>query len=151
METFRAVSALGLSQPLDIERRVLAVNAFSKLPEASALAAANKRVSNILGKLDASHSFGEVSTDLLQEAQEKRLCEALGTVGEESRGHLARGEYTQALASLAALREPVDAFFEGVMVNAEDTDLRLNRLNLLHSLRQQFTGVADISQLAVAG
>ena len=151
VETFRAVSALGLSRPLDIERRVLAVNAFSRLPQASALAAANKRVSNILGKLEASHSFSEVSTDLLQEAQEKVLYKALGTVGKESRGHLAKGEYTLALACLAALREPVDAFFDGVMVNAENIDLRLNRLNLLHSLRQQFIGVADISQLAVAG
>ncbi|MEP1471367.1 MAG: glycine--tRNA ligase subunit beta [Halieaceae bacterium] len=151
VETFRAVSALGLSRPLDIERRVLAVNAFTSLPEAAALAAANKRVSNILGKLEASHEFGEVSADLLQEAQEKALYEALSTVDETSHKLLVQGDYADALASLAALREPVDAFFDGVMVNAEDSELRLNRLNLLHKLRQQFTGVADISQLAVAG
>lgn len=151
VETFRAVSALGPSRPLDIERRVLAVNSFTRLPEATALAAANKRVGNILGKLDGDHSFSEVSTNLLQEAQEQSLYDALAAVEEQSERFLADGEYTSALASLAALREPVDAFFDGVMVNAEDEALRLNRLNLLHRLRRLFTGVADISQLATTG
>lgn len=148
VEVFRAVSATDPSRPLDIQRRVHAVHAFGRLPEAQALAAANKRVANILGKLGAGHSFGEVSADLLHEPQEKELAEALRTLGAESAGHLEQGAYTEALASLAALRSPVDAFFDGVMVNTEDEALRNNRLNLLNALRDRFLQVADISQLA---
>jgi glycyl-tRNA synthetase beta chain len=148
-EVFRAVSARNLSQPLDIQRRVHAVHAFSKLPEASALAAANKRVSNILGKLDPGHAFGEVSASLLVEPQEKELTTQLSTLTGVAHGHLSDGRYTEALACLAGLREPVDAFFDSVMVNAEDEALRANRLNLLKALRDLFLQVADISQLVV--
>jgi glycyl-tRNA synthetase beta chain len=91
-----------------------------------------------------------VSTDLLREPQEKALSQKLRILEDTSRAHLARGEYTEALSCLAALREPVDAFFDGVMVNAEDPALRLNRLNLLKSLRDLFLQVADISQLVVS-
>ena len=150
VEVFRAVSARQLSRPLDIQQRVLAVHAFSQLPEAAALAAANKRVSNILGKLDDNHEFGNVSTNLLEEPAEKALQEKLGALSEVASDHLARGEYREALASLAGLREPVDQFFDGVMVNADDESLRNNRLNLLKALRDQFLEVADISQLVVA-
>lgn len=150
VEVFRAVSARQLSRPLDIQQRVLAVHAFSQLPEAAALAAANKRVSNILGKLDADHNFGNVSANLLAEPAEKALQEKLSALSEVAGEHLARGEYREALASLAGLREPVDQFFDDVMVNAEDQALRNNRLNLLKSLRDQFLEVADISQLVVA-
>ncbi|RLQ22081.1 glycine--tRNA ligase subunit beta [Seongchinamella sediminis] len=150
VEVFRAVAARGLSRPLDIQQRVLAVHAFSQLPEAAALAAANKRVSNILGKLDAGHEFGGVSADLLAEPAEKALQDKLGSLSELADQHLARGEYRQALACLAGLREPVDQFFDDVMVNAEDESLRNNRLNLLKALRDQFLEVADISQLVVA-
>ncbi|WP_116368478.1 glycine--tRNA ligase subunit beta [Parahaliea mediterranea] len=149
VEVFRAVSATDPSRPLDIQRRVHAVHAFTQLPEAAALAAANKRVANILDKLEAGHNFTEVSADLLQQAQEKALADALSTVGADSARHLEQGAYTEALAALAALREPVDAFFDGVMVNADDNALRNNRLNLLNALRQRFLQVADISQLAV--
>ncbi len=149
-EVFRAVSARKPSRPLDIERRVRAVHAFSQLPEATALAAANKRVSNILGKLEGDHPFGEVSTNLLAEPQEKALWQALAQLAGKSEEHLQRDEYTEALAVLAGLREPVDAFFDGVMVNAEEADLRHNRLNLLKALRELFLQVADISQLAVS-
>ncbi|MEP5566542.1 MAG: glycine--tRNA ligase subunit beta, partial [Halioglobus sp.] len=149
VEVFRAVSARDISQPLDIQQRVLAVHAFSQLPEAAALAAANKRVSNILGKLDTDHSFGDVSTNLLQESAEKSLEEGLSALSKVSAGHLAKGEYSAALASLAGLRAPVDHFFDEVMVNAEDQALRNNRLNLLKALRDQFLEVADISQLVV--
>lgn len=150
VEAFKAVTATGPVQPLDIHRRVHAVNAFSQLPEAQALAAANKRVSNILNKLDASHSFSEVSADLLQEAQETELYSALGTLSAESDKHLASGDYAQALTALAGLRAPVDAFFDDVMVNVDDEALRNNRLNLLKQLRNQFLAVADISELAVS-
>ncbi|MFT5709503.1 MAG: glycyl-tRNA synthetase beta chain [Halioglobus sp.] len=149
VEVFRAVSAKNLSRPLDIHRRVQAVHAFSALPEASALAAANKRVSNILGKLDPSHTFDIVSANLLQEDEEKVLYHSLCAVEGVFDGHLKKGEYTQALASLAGLRAPIDAFFDGVMVNADNEALRTNRLNLLKVLRDKFLLVADISLLVV--
>ena len=149
-EVFRAVSARNLSRPLDIQRRVHAVDAFTRLPQAAALAAANKRVSNILDKLEEGHQFGEVSADLLHEAQEKALAEQLQALAHTSGEHLARDEYTQALACLADLRDTVDSFFDSVMVNADDSALRHNRLNLLKKLRDLFLQVADISQLAVS-
>lgn len=149
-EVFKAVSARKLTRPLDIHRRVLAVHAFAQLPEAQALAAANKRVSNILGKLESAHSFGSVSTDLLVEPQEKALFERMQALAATSRQYLDRDEYGQALACLAGLRGSVDAFFDDVMVNVEDDALRLNRLNLLKQLRDLFLDVADISLLVVA-
>ena len=120
------------------------------LPEATALAAANKRVANILGKLEAGHPFGDVSADLLQEAEEKALSEQLVQLAKTSGDHLERDEYTEALACLASLRAPVDDFFDGVMVNVEEEKLRNNRLNLLKALHDLFLKVADISQLAVS-
>jgi glycyl-tRNA synthetase beta chain len=148
-EVFRAVSANKPGRPLDIQRRVLAVHAFSRLPEAAALAAANKRVGNILDKLEAGFAFGEARDDLLQDPAEQALAENLATLGSTSEAHLAAGAYSEALSCLAALQGPVDAFFDDVMVNTEDTALRNNRLNLLHSLRERFLRVADISLLAV--
>lgn len=149
-EVFKAVSARRLSRPLDIHRRVQAVHAFTQLPQAQALAAANKRVSNILGKLDSTHSFDDVSANLLIEPEEKALSESIQILAVSCQQHLERDEYAQALSCLADLRAPVDAFFDGVMVNAEDEALRHNRLNLLKQLRDLFLGVADISLLAVA-
>jgi glycyl-tRNA synthetase beta chain len=149
-EVFKAVSARNLSRPLDIQRRVQAVYAFSKLPEAQALAAANKRVSNILGKLDSVHSFGSVSADLLSEPQEIELSACLEALSDTCHKHLLDDEYTEALTCLASLRGPVDAFFDDVMVNVEDAPLRNNRLNLLKRLRDLFLEVADISLLAVS-
>lgn len=150
VEVFKAVSARGLSRPVDIQRRVHAVHAFTRLPEATALASANKRVSNILEKLEEGHPFGEVSADLLCEPQEIELSRQLAALRETAQKHLDQDEYTEALASLSALREPVDAFFDGVMVNADDDALRHNRLNLLKALRDLFLQVADISQLVVS-
>lgn len=150
VEVFRAVAARKPSKPLDIEHRVQAVHAFSQLAEAASLAAANKRVSNILGKLEAAHQFGEVSADLLQEPAEKALSEKLAELSGVADKHLQQGEYKEALASLAGLHAPVDRFFDEVMVNAEDPALRNNRLNLLKQLREQFLNVADISQLVVS-
>jgi len=148
-EVFRAVSARRLSRPLDIHRRVLAVDAFSRLPQAQALAAANKRVANILARLESGHTFGDVSTDKLVEPQEKALAERLLALTAASSERLQHGEYTAALSCLAELREPVDAFFDDVMVNVDDPALRDNRLNLLKRLRDLFLEVADISLLAV--
>lgn len=150
VEVFKAVSARKPSRPLDIQRRVHAVHAFTALPEAAALAAANRRVSNILEQLEASHQFGEVSADLLLKPEEQKLAATLATLTGVAGGHLAKDEYTQALACLAQLRKPVDAFFDEVMVNADDASLRRNRLNLLKALRELFLQVADISQLVVS-
>jgi glycyl-tRNA synthetase beta chain len=149
-EVFKAVSARNLSRPLDIHRRVLAVNAFLQLPQAQAVSAANKRVSNILGKLGTAHSFGDVSADLLAAPEEQTLAQRLEALTPICAGFLERGEYTEVLRHLADLREPVDAFFDGVMVNTDDIPTRNNRLNLLKQLRDLFLDVADISVLAVA-
>ena len=146
---FKAVSARHLSRPVDIQRRVHAVHAFSQLPQAAALATANKRVANILGQLDTSYEFDDVSTNLLTEPQEMALLCTMDTLGEASAEHLAEGDYAAALSSLAELREPVDAFFDAVLVNADDPQLRGNRLALLKRLRDLFLQVADISQLVV--
>jgi glycyl-tRNA synthetase beta chain len=150
VEVFKAVSARRLTRPLDIQRRVHAVHAFTQLPEAAALAAANKRVSNILEKLEPAHSFAKVSANLLVEPQEKALAQELEVLAKTCRAHLEHDQYSEALACLASLRAPVDAFFDGVMVNAEDASLRNNRLNLLKALQDLFLQVADISQLVVS-
>ena len=149
-EHFRAVAALGLSRPLEFRQRVLAVHQFSSLPQSAALAAANRRVANILDKLDSEHAFAAVIPERFLETEERALWESLQQLRESSGRHLAAGAYTEALAELAALREPVDAFFDRVMVNAEDAQQRENRLNLLHELRLLFLEVADISQLVVS-
>lgn len=148
IEVFRAVRATGVTRPLDLARRVRAVQAFSQREGGIALAAANKRVANILAKLQSGHQFTEVSADLLQEGAEKSLYEALGSAGQRADEALGEGDYVAALESLASLRVPVDAFFDGVMVNAEDPALRNNRLNLLKGLRDQFLAIADVSQLS---
>lgn len=146
-EVFQAVQAKHLSEPLDIHNRVLAVNAFRALPEAEALAAANKRVSNILAKSEAQ-TDASVNADLLQEPAEKVLAEQLAAKSEEVAPLFAANDYTGTLASLASLRAPVDDFFDNVMVMADDEALRNNRIALLSQLRQLFLQVADISLLA---
>lgn len=150
VEVFRAVSANSPSRPLDIQHRVYAVHAFSQLPEAAALAAANKRVSNILDKLESGFEFGEVDTQLLQDPAEQALAVHMADLASVSSGHLDKGAYAEALSCLAELQAPVDTFFDQVMVNTEDDAMRRNRLNLLYTLRQLFLQVADISLLVVA-
>ncbi len=148
-EVFQAVAAKNLSQPLDIHQRVLAVNEFSKLPQAQALAAANKRVSNILSKQSAEVGT-QVNTTLLVEDAEKNLAQAVNAKVDAVTPLFAAREYTRALAMLADLQQPVDAFFEGVMVMCEDAALQKNRLALLNKLRGLFLEVADISYLVPA-
>lgn len=148
IELYRAVRATGCTEPVDFVRRLDAVHAFSDRPEAESLAAANKRVSNILAKSGAPDGNLEVSADLLVEEAEKTLADALRDIADDNRRSLADGDYGTALARLATLRGPVDAFFDTVMVNAEDPQQRANRLALLAELRRQFVAVADISQLA---
>lgn len=145
-ETFLAVHALRPTSPLDFDRRIDAVNHFRNLPEAAALASANKRVSNILTK-----QGGDISTDtnpsLLHEQAERELCEQLDAIEREITPLFERGEYRSALERLAQLRQSVDNFFDQVMVMADDEALKLNRLALLARLRRLFLGVADISLL----
>lgn len=148
-EVFQSVTAKQLSQPLDINQRVLAVNEFSKLPQAQALAAANKRVSNILAKQNAAVST-DVNAVLLQEDAEKTLAQAVNTKAAVVAPLFAAREYTKALAALADLQQPVDAFFDSVMVMCEDQALQQNRLALLQQLRGLFLEVADISYLVPA-
>ncbi|HEX5675340.1 MAG TPA: DALR anticodon-binding domain-containing protein, partial [Azonexus sp.] len=131
----------------DIPKRLAAVRAFSALPEAAALAAANKRVGNILKKVEDSVDPW-VDTALLKEAAEIALHDALVDVVPQADAAFITGDYSESLQTLAALRAPVDAFFDGVMVNADDPALRANRLGLLAKLHAAMNQVADISKLS---
>ncbi|MFM0176081.1 glycine--tRNA ligase subunit beta [Paraburkholderia sediminicola] len=142
-----AVLALNPTRLDDIVARLDAVREFASLPEAASLAAANKRISNILKKSEGA-ATGGVQATLLVEAAEKALHAQLEQVAPRVQSQLAARDYTGALTALAALREPVDTFFNDVMVNAEDPALRANRLALLGALHQQMNCVADISRLA---
>jgi len=141
-----AVLARRPTRPLDFDRRVKAVSHFRSLDAALALAAANKRVSNILAKVE-----GELPTtvkpELLQDAAEKALATQVAALQAELAPLFAAGDYQAALTRLAALREPVDTFFNEVMVMADDEALKANRLALLNNLRNLFLQVADISLL----
>ncbi|PQV52300.1 glycine--tRNA ligase subunit beta [Paraburkholderia sp. BL21I4N1] len=143
-----AVLALNPTRLDDIVARLDAVREFALLPEAASLAAANKRISNILKKSEGVAPTGGVQVTLLVEAAEKALHAQLEQVAPRVQSQLAARDYTGALTALAALREPVDTFFNDVMVNAEDPALRANRLALLGALHQQMNCVADISRLA---
>jgi glycyl-tRNA synthetase beta chain len=145
-EVDAAIYAQKLGKWSTIPQRLTAVRAFAALPEAPALAAANKRIANILKK--AGEVDAHVSEVLLQEPAEKALYAAMQQVVPEADARFEAGDYTGSLQALAALRESVDAFFDGVMVNAEQTDLRLNRLGLLGTLHQAMNRVADLSKLA---
>jgi len=142
-----AVLALQPRRLGDVPKRLAAVRAFAALPEAEPLAAANKRVGNILKKADEPVS-AEVDAALFKEAAESALFEALQATAPKARAALEQGDYTASLQVLAALKAPVDAFFESVMVNADDAALKRNRLGLLASLHQAMNQVADLSRLA---
>ncbi|MDP2067206.1 MAG: glycine--tRNA ligase subunit beta [Burkholderiaceae bacterium] len=130
----------------DVPRRLAAVRAFATLPEAPALAAANKRIGNILKK--APEVDAHVSEILLKEPAEQALHAALQDVLPKANAQFDAGDYTASLQTLAVLRAPVDAFFDGVMVNADELDLRLNRQGLLKTLHVAMNRVADLSRLA---
>ncbi|KVE37449.1 glycine--tRNA ligase subunit beta [Burkholderia sp. TSV86] len=142
-----AVLGLNPTRIDDLIERLDAVREFTRLAEAQALAAANKRISNILKKSDGGTN-GAVQATLLVEAAEKALHDELAQVAPRVQSQLAARAYTGALSALAALRAPVDTFFNDVMVNADDPALRANRLALLAALHQQMNCVADISKLA---
>jgi glycyl-tRNA synthetase beta chain len=141
-----AVLALRPQRLGEVLRRLAAVRAFAALPEAPALAAANKRIGNILKK--AERADAHVNEGLLKEDAEKALFAATQQTAPRARAQFDAGDYTGSLQTLAVLRAPVDAFFDHVMVNAEEADLRLNRLGLLATLHQAMNRVADLSRLA---
>jgi len=143
-----AVLCMKPSQIFLVPKQLQAVHTFALLPEAAALAAANKRVGNILKKVEGGVS-GKVDVGLLKEKAEQELYQALGQISPKADAAFAAGDYTASLQSLAGLREPVDAFFDNVMVNADDLALRANRLALLVILQQAMNRFADISRLAV--
>jgi len=150
-EVYLAVHARRPTRPLDFDRRIKAVEAFRQLPEALALAGANKRVSNILSK-QGGESVGEtVNSSLLQDGAEKTLAAQVDQQAAKVLPLFEQGNYASALQSLASLQEPVDSFFSEVMVMAEDEAVRDNRLALLNRLHNLFLRVADISLLPAAG
>jgi glycyl-tRNA synthetase beta chain len=142
-----AVLSLAPNQLSEVPRRLDAVKSFAILAEAPALAAANKRVGNILKKAESEVKAG-VNASLLQEPAEKALNDALGTVKPQADKLFESGDYTASLQVLAALKAPVDDFFDHVMVNADDPALKANRLGLLAILHQAMNRVADLSKLA---
>ena len=145
VDVIQAVLARRPTRPADFDARVRAVSHFRTLDSAEALAAANKRVSNILAKADAA--IGEINLTACVEPAEKALAEAVLALRTEVQPLIAKGDYTAVLDKLANLRAPVDNFFDNVMVNAEDPALRQNRLAILNTLQDLFLQVADISVL----
>ena len=146
-EIYLSVAPLNLGNPLDIDARVHAVAAFSLLAEADDLAAANKRVSNILTKQLGGNAAEPLNISLLVEPAEKVLAESIDSLTALSVPLLDDRNYTTVLKHLATLRDPIDDFFNDVMVMVDDKALRNNRLSLLSSLRGLFINVADISQM----
>ncbi|MEW5769564.1 MAG: glycine--tRNA ligase subunit beta [Pseudomonadota bacterium] len=146
VDVFEAVLATRPLRPLDFERRMQAVNGFLDLPQAESLSAANKRIANILKKVEGELP-SRIDMALLQDPAERALASHVEAIEAELAPLFAAGDYTAALGRLAHLREAVDAFFDGVMVMAEDAALRANRLALLNRLRALFLRVADISVL----
>lgn len=148
-ETFDAVLARAPVSLVDFERRLAAVQSFISLDAAASLASANKRIANILRQA-GDEVAADVNEKLLQDPAEEALFSALGSVSETVRPMLEERQYTEALGALAALRAPVDHFFDDVMVMADDDALRNNRLALLGRLRKLFLNIADISRLSIA-
>ena len=146
VDTIQAVLARRPTRPADFDARMKAVSHFRTLEAASALAAANKRVSNILAKSEETLN-DRVNAATLKEPEEIALAMQVVVLRDKLEPVFAAGHYQEALVELAELREPVDAFFEKVMVNVEDKDLRINRLSMLEKLRELFLRVADISLL----
>ena len=146
-EEFQSVFALRPSRPLDFHRRIQAVHTFAQMPEAQSLAAANKRVANILSKQDSAAVPPALSESLLQESAEKALYAAIIDKESEVAPYVKRGDYQKGLTLLAELKPTIDGFFDEVLVMAEDEAVRDNRLALLAKLQALFLNLADISHL----
>ncbi len=144
---FSAVLARKPTQPLDFDLRIKAVQHFQQLPQAEALAAANKRVSNILRKEAKDFSEKKIDSALFENEAERNLAKLLNNQAKSVEALYEQSDYTRALSDLATLKEPIDTFFDTVMVMVDDQKIRNNRLALLSSLRKMFTHVADISLL----
>jgi len=145
-DVFDAVSALSPSRPLDFDKRIKAVTAFRDLSAAESLAAANKRVGNILKK-SASKEILAIDENLLSEEAEKNLFQVLNSLSQMVEPMFDAGDYESALSQLSSLREPVDEFFDSVMVMADDEAVKNNRIALLNSMNQLFLRAADLSRL----
>jgi len=145
-DVFDAVSALAPSRPLDFDKRIKAVTVFRGMAEAESLAAANKRVGNILKK-SATQSVSTINESLFTEEAEKNLFDVLNTLSKTVEPLFVSGDYETALSQLSSLRDPVDAFFDSVMVMADDDDVKNNRIALLHTMNQLFMRAADLSRL----
>ena len=145
-DVFDAVSALSPSRPLDFDKRIKAVSVFRELAEAESLAAANKRVGNILKKSAVDQSI-TVDESLLSEEAEKNLFKTLTSLSEAVEPLFDSGDYESALSKLSSLRDPVDAFFDSVMVMADDEAVKNNRIALLNNMNQLFLRAADLSRL----
>ncbi|NOR43096.1 MAG: glycine--tRNA ligase subunit beta [Gammaproteobacteria bacterium] len=145
-DVFDAVSALAPSRPLDFDKRIKAVTVFRGLAEAESLAAANKRVGNILKK-SATKSVSTINESLFTEEAEKNLFDVLNVLSKTVEPLFVSGDYETALSQLSSLRDPVDAFFDSVMVMADDDDVKNNRIALLHTMNQLFMRAADLSRL----
>lgn len=146
-QVIQAVTALEITQPADLDKRIRAVAEFNKLEQSEALAAANKRVSNILAKSEVDVSSLSVKQELLEEAEESTLFSDMNNIGEQVAQKVNASDYSDALNLLASLRDSIDNFFDKVMVNADNTEVKNNRLALLNQLRQMFLSIADISLL----
>ncbi len=146
-EAFDAVQATGSTKPGDIRSRLEALRRFRELPEAESLAAANKRIANILKKTETGALSTRIDAGLLRESAERDLAAALDAIASSVDAHLRSAEYDAALTLLASLRPTIDAFFNDVMVNDPDAALRANRLALVNRVRTLFSGVADLSRL----
>lgn len=149
-EHFMAVSSQGITKPLDFDHRIKAVAKFATSDSAAALASANKRVANILAKYSDAPINDQINTSLLQDDAEIRLATDVSDIKLRIAPLLANAEYETALATLAELKDPIDQFFDKVMVMVDDQALKANRVALLKQLRDQFLQVADISMLATA-
>jgi glycyl-tRNA synthetase beta chain len=145
-DVFDAVSALSPSRPLDFDKRIKAVTAFRELAEAESLAAANKRVGNILKKSN-TENYLAIDEKLLSEEAEKNLFQLLNSLSKTVEPMFDAGDYESALSQLSSLRDPVDAFFDTVMVMADDEAIKNNRIALLSTMNQLFLRAADLSRL----
>jgi glycyl-tRNA synthetase beta chain len=146
---FEAVLAVQPRSLIDFDRRLRAVAEFGRRPEATSLAAANKRVANILRKSESegAGALPAVDPTLFETDAERQLAADLDAARRDTSGALAQGDYTAVLSRLAQLQAPVDSFFDSVLVNAEDPAIRANRTALLRRLQDQFTAIADIAKL----
>ncbi|WP_455212130.1 DALR anticodon-binding domain-containing protein, partial [Kaarinaea lacus] len=145
-DVFDAVLAVNPTQPYDFDRRVRAVTSFQQLPEAESLAAANKRISNILKQAKVTEA-PMWDAELFKESAEESLADKMVSVGYKITPLLECLDYEAAMKALAKLRQPVDEFFDHVMVMVDDEALRNNRLALLGQMRAMFLGIADLSRL----